>query len=109
MKPKNVNCYDSSALEASAVIKGSPGTLFSITGVNSKAAAQYIQIHDSATLPADTAVPKIVLKVAASENFYYELNEIGRYFENGIVACNSSTLATKTIGSTDCWFSAQYD
>jgi len=108
MRPKSVNYYDSAELETSAIIKASPGTLFSITGVNSKGSAQYIQLHDSATLPADTAVPKIVLRVAGEENFFYELKEIGRFFKNGIVVTNSSTLATKNIGSADCWYSAQY-
>ncbi|MCK4827755.1 hypothetical protein KA005_69145 [bacterium] len=109
MNAKNVNYYDSSALEASVVIKASPGTLFSITGHNNKAAAQFIQLHDAAALPADTAVPKIVLQASANENFHYELKEIGRYFKVGIVVCNSSTLAQKTLGGNDCFFNAQYD
>lgn len=108
MRPKSVNYSDSVALEASRIIKAGPGTLFSITGVNNKGSAQYIQIHDSATLPTDSAVPKIVLRVAGEENFFYEFREIGRFFKNGIVVTNSSTLATKNIGSADCWFNCQY-
>jgi hypothetical protein len=106
---KNVKYYDSSALESSAVISDAPGHLFSITGYNDNAGAQFVQIHDAAALPADGAVPAIVLTVAAKENFWYELKEIGRFFSNGIVVCNSSTAATKTIGAADCWFNAQYD
>jgi hypothetical protein len=108
MQPKNLNYYDSVALEASAVVKASPGTLFSITGYNSSASDQFVQIHDAAALPADTAVPAIIFKVAAQENFYYELKEIARFFKNGITICNSSTVATKTIGVADCWFNVQY-
>lgn len=108
MQPKNLNYYDSVALEASAIIKASPGALFSITGYNSNANDQFVQIHDSAALPADTAVPAIVFKVAAQENFFYEIKEIGRFFKNGIVICNSSTCPTKTIGSADIWVNCQY-
>lgn len=109
MKPKNVNYYDSSALEASAIIKAASGALYSITGYNDNAGDQFIQIHDSATLPADTAVPAVSFVAPAKENFTFNFEEIGRQFENGIVVCNSSTVATKTIGVADCWFNAQYD
>ena len=33
----------------------------------------------------------------------------GREFESGLVICNSSTDATKTIGSADTFFDVQYD
>lgn len=107
MRPKSVNYSDSAALEASRIIKASPGTLFSVIGLNS-GGAQYIQIHDSATLPANDAVPKIVFSVEAGKNFSYDLQKIGRFFKNGIVVTNSSTVPTKTIGAADCWFSCQY-
>jgi len=109
MHPKNVNYDDSVALEKSAIIKAAPGTLYRLMGYSSKVAAQFIQLHDSATLPGDTAVPKIIITVAAASNFDIDLGEIGRFFSNGIVACNSSTGPTKTLGAAaDCWFSAIY-
>lgn len=108
MLPKNVSYDDSVAYEASAIVKSTPGTIFSITGYNSKTSAQFIQLHDSATLPADTAIPKVILSVPASSNFFYDFGEIGRFCEKGIVVCNSSTGATKTIGSADTWFNIQY-
>jgi hypothetical protein len=108
MLPKNVKYDDSVAYEASAIVKATPGTIFSVAGYNSKASAQFIQLHDSATLPADTAVPKIVFTVPASSNFYYDFGEIGRQCDYGIVLCNSSTGPTKTLGSADCWFNVQY-
>ena len=106
---KNVNYYDATALAASAVIKATPGTLYSVTGYNDHTASQFIQLHDAASVPANGAVPKIVLAVGAKENFWYELKEFGRWFETGIVICNSSTCATKTVGSANCWWNAQYD
>jgi hypothetical protein len=108
MIPKNLTYDDSAAYEASSIAKASAGSVFSITGYNSKASAQFIQLHDSATLPADTAVPKVILSVPAESNFYYDFGEIGRFCQNGIVVCNSSTGPTKTIGSADCFFNIQY-
>lgn len=96
------------AYATSLVIKASAGTLYSINGYNSKTSTQFIQIHDSATLPADTAVPKIIFAVPASSNFSLDLSAYGRSFTAGIVVCNSSTGPTKTIGAADCWFDALY-
>ena len=95
----------STAYEASRVISANPAVLKGVTGYNS-GAAQFIQLHDAASLPADTAVPVITFTVPASSNFSLSFPE-GRPFANGIVICNSSTGATKTIGSADCWFDAQ--
>ena len=108
MNPKNVKYDDSVAYEASTIAKATPGTIFSVTGYNSKTSKQFIQLHDSATLPADTAVPKIIWSVPASSNFFLEFAEIGRKCDYGIVLCNSSTAETKTLGSDDCWFNVQY-
>lgn len=95
------------AYVADEIIKAAPGTLFNVSGYNS-GAAQFIQIFDSATLPADTAVPVVVIAVAATSNFSYCPGVYGRQFGNGIVICNSSTGPTKTIGAANCWFDSQY-
>ena len=96
------------AYATSLIVKASAGTLYTITGYNSKTSAQFIQIHDSATLPADAAVPKVIFVVPASSNFSFDLSPFGRSFAAGITICNSSTGPTKTIGAADCWFDAQY-
>lgn len=97
------------ALCASLLVKTREGVLHSITGYSDSASSQFIQVHDSSTLPADGAVPTIVFVVPAKSNFSLDMGEVGRSFTKGIVVCNSATVATKTIGSADCWFDVQYD
>lgn len=98
----------STAYEASHVIKASAGRLFGVIGYNSKTSAQFIQIHDSATVPANTAVPIMVIPVSAQDSFFISMGDFPYPFTNGIVVCNSSTAPTKTIGSADCFFTAVY-
>ena len=96
------------AYAASLVIKASAGVLYTVTGYNSNTSAQFIQIHDSASVPVDTSVPKVIFYAPASSTFSFDLGVYGRYFANGITICNSTTGPTKTIGSANCWFDAQY-
>ena len=95
------------ALAASLVVKADMGTLYGLTGYNNRSSSQFIQIHDAASLPADGAVPDIIFQVSATTPFSLDYDE-GREFQVGIVISNSSTAATKTIGSADCWFDVQY-
>ncbi len=100
---------DAIALVANMIIKASAGNMYSVSGYNSSTAATFIQLHDSATIPADGAVPVYVFTVPGSSNFTYEPSiRFGRFFRNGIVVTNSSTVATKTVSGADCWYSAQY-
>jgi hypothetical protein len=102
------NATSASPPEASRVIKASAGNLYALHGYNSKASSQFIQLHDSASLPANGVVPVLVLEVTAESNFFFDFGVYGRHFSTGIVVCNSSTANTKTIGSADCQFDAQY-
>lgn len=93
------------AYAASLILKAAAGTLVSVSGYSSKASAQFIQIHDSATLPANTAVPIVLLYIpAGTTSFAFDIPLTGMPFANGITVCNSSTGPTKTLGSADCWF-----
>lgn len=96
------------AYSASLIAKASAGVLYAITGFNSRSSGQFIQLHDTTTLPADTSVPKVIFYVESNSNFSFDLGVYGRAFSNGIVICNSSTGPTKKIGAADCWFDVQY-
>lgn len=98
---------NSTALEASHIIKAAAGNLASLTITDS--AAEYILIMDSATLPANGAVTLLYppIKVAANTTTMVVLPN-PYHAANGITVCNSSTgTFTKTIGGSTCIFSAQ--
>jgi len=94
----------SAALVTNLIAIPAAAKVYGIYGYNSKAGAQFIQLHDSATLPADTAVPVFNMTVPATSNFSIDFGFHGMDFVNGVVVCNSSTAPTKTIGSADCQF-----
>ena len=98
---------NSNALASSLVVASVRARLYSVTVYNNNVAAQFIQVHDAAALPADTAVPKLVVSVPASSTGSFDFGD-GRIFSNGIVICNSSTGPTKTIGAADCIIDSTY-
>jgi histone H3/H4 len=95
------------ALASTLQIKSSSGTLFLLSGFNSKTSSQFIQIHNATSLIGG-AVPVITFTIPPSSNFSFDFGIYGRYFSTGIYVVNSSSAATYTAGSTDCWFDAQY-
>ncbi len=101
--------YDviSTALEASHIIQASPGYLSALNVYNDAATGQYIQLFDSATLPADGTVPVKIMYLATKATGSMPLGD-GMAFTKGIVVCNSSTGGSKTIGSANCWFDGSY-
>ena len=97
----------STAYEASHVIKAGAGTLFSLTGYNS-GSAQFIQLHNSATVPANGGAPALLVAVPAQSTFAFEWNK-GLVFSTGISVCTSSTGPVKTISIySDTFFTAAY-
>lgn len=95
----------STGYEASRQALAVPGNLISITGYNSKATAQFIQIHNAVSEPAEGAVPADFFIVPPGSSFIYTPNDqTGDHYTAGIYVCNSLTGPTKSIGSPDCWF-----
>ena len=104
---QGITTPNSAAYEASRILKAGPGTLLSLLVYNSKVSAQFIQLHNSLTVPADTAVPIATFTVPASSNFSLLIPLSGIPFSTGIVVCSSSTGPTKTLGvASDCFFTA---
>lgn len=95
----------SSAYEASHILKASAGVLYAVSGYNS-GPAQWIQIHNSATLPANGVAPVLTFYVPTTSNFSRDF-PVALTLSAGIVVCNSTTGPTKTIGAADVFFDAQ--
>ena len=97
--------YQTTAYAASGVIKATPGRLYKLWGYNS-GPAQFFQLCDAASVPANATVPKVTFAIAAASNFEFDLQDVGRQFLVGITWNNSSTGQTKTLGAADCWVNA---
>ena len=95
------------ALAAGGVIKNQSGYLIAIHGYNS-GPTQFLHIYNTTAVPADTAVPILVIKINGSDNFYIDTTDRGMPFTTGISWSNSSTLVTKTAGAADIWLVAEY-
>ena len=104
LKPLNAS---SIALAASLSVKSGAGYLCGFTVYNSKSSAQFIQVFDARSLPANGSIPATVFTVAQTANLPVQWIP-WRTFQNGCFLVNSSTAATLTIGSADCFFDAQY-
>ena len=92
----------------SLVVCAGPARLFGFQGINSNAAARFIQVHDAISLPANGAVPTVVITAAIAGNFGANFGSEGRWFDRGIVIATSTTLATLTAGAADMWIDAQW-
>lgn len=99
---------ESTAYATNLVVKASAGRLYAISGYNSHTSDQFIQIHNTSSLPADASVPKRIIRVYADSNFYIDFGDYGLYCSTGITLCNSTTGPTKTIGAANVWFQADY-
>ena len=101
-----LNAY-TNAKQASFIV---PGNLlvYGFTVYSTKAASQFLNVFNASALPADTAVPLFSWPLLTNNGVGFSWAPNGRRFHSGLVLCNSSTDATKTIGSADCFFDVQY-
>jgi hypothetical protein len=96
--------YNSAALEAGAQIKATPGMLHSLVAVNTGSSDRYVQVHNAASAPADTAVPMLSLPVEAGKTISFVMPTA---LDTGIYVCLSTTAGEKTLGSAEALFFAQ--
>jgi len=98
----------SQALEIGRLIVTGRTYLLSFTVLNTNASAQYIQIHDVSAPPSSGAIPAVVFTAAGTANLVISYVMPGRRFHRGIYITNSSSAATLTAGSADCFFDVQF-
>jgi len=96
------------ALATNLVIKASAGTLYTLTCFNNNAAARFLQLANLTALGADGTVPAWIYSIPAGGSIHLNFGPFGRRFTTGIVACFSTTAATKTIAAADMWLNAGY-
>jgi hypothetical protein len=94
------------ALAASLVVKASAGRLMGAQGYTSTAG--FVQVHNAASVPAESAVPVITIPTEAGKNWSIDFGALGRIFSTGITIVYSTTGPIKTIGSAEMWADAQY-
>lgn len=101
---------DSAAYVTTQTVKASAGVCYSLTGYNSSTSAVFIQIHNAASQPAESAAPLVLFTVPASSNFSWEPgNKFGKFFSAGIIVMGSDTGPTKTkISDASLWFNISY-
>jgi hypothetical protein len=103
-----LNVHSRGALTNSLIVKPTAGYLLGLTANSTNAAAQYILLFDSATVPSSGAIPTTSFTVPAASHLAIYFNTPGRAFQTGICVCNSTTAATLTIGAADTYFDAQF-
>lgn len=95
------------SLVASRVISTRPCKVYAIIVLNTSGATQYVQIHETTSLPANGVAPKIPsIPVAAGAVVMIDVGGNVGLDLDALTICNSSTAATKTIGAADCMISA---
>lgn len=91
------------ALEASQIVSATSCMVQEVICTNTGVAVAYVQLFNSATVPADTAEPVIVFAVAAGTTGSWDPRQ-GVAFDTGLSVCISSTAHTKTIKAAEAVF-----
>jgi hypothetical protein len=87
----------SGATLVNAVIYPYPCTVHAIHVSHVAGAAGWIQLHNSATVPEEGAVPLYSHAVAANSDADIEGTGYPFYFSEGVYICESDTIPTKTL------------
>jgi hypothetical protein len=80
--------------------------LFKCSGYNA-GPTQFIQFHDRIKNAPVNSRPILFYKCEAEKNFEFTWDN-GRWFNKGIVICNSTTPLTRTPGALDIWLDCQF-
>ena len=89
--PKKI-VANSTEYAASLIVSANTSILLFVSGYSSLTSAQFIQLHDSKTLPANGVAPVAVIaihpsnQVGSSSNFTIAIPTSGMLFKKGIVA-----------------------
>lgn len=102
---RHVPNADAGTLVASRIVSTVPCKLFTLL-VHNTGPDQFIQIHETATLPANGQKPVLPsIPVAANTIEAIDLGIVGVDLA-ACTICNSTTATDKTIGAADCQISA---
>ena len=102
--PTAANSANAAAAQAS--VATGYGTLHRVAGFSP--IAQFIQIHDAATMPADGVNCLLSLPVLANNWFDWYFGVDGLPFYFGLQICNSLTDIAKAVGAADTQFVCTY-
>lgn len=92
---------DTGGARSSAVTKATAGRLYGFVATNlNSSASRQLQFYNSATVPADAAVPKITYTIGPLTSSAVEFRH-GIYFSTGIAWACSTTIITKTTASQE--------
>jgi hypothetical protein len=98
----------SPALSSSIVASLGNARLWGFTVTSTNVAAQFILLFDELGVPANGKIPRAAFPVAAASFVAVDYSQAGRWFDRGIILCNSTTQGTLTLGAADCLFDVQY-
>jgi hypothetical protein len=97
---------NSSAFESAHILKASAGRLISLQVSTTAVSDQIIQLFDTPTVPSNGTAPVCFFRIPANTDLGTDIPVVGLPFTNGIVVSNSTTVAIKTSGASDCWYTA---
>ena len=99
---------DTQDFAASGVIKATPAVFYEVNGYNSSGSTRYFQIFDSATVPADGAIPACVPVAVPPYGLFSLSFAQGLFLGTGLSWASSSGAGTKAVTGADLWVTITY-